>query len=95
MEISGGIVTHTIEIVVERDDKTGEIFVKGNYKDLPIDMLYEATKFVVGQMLASSEHVNDPLTRKTMFEVLRGCQYLIKGGEAALMETRARMAKQG
>lgn len=88
-------MTHTIEIVVERDEKTGEVYIKGNYKDLPIDMLYDATKFLIGQMLASSEHINDPVTRKVTSEVLRGCQYAIKGGELALMEIRARMQKQG
>jgi hypothetical protein len=95
MNTNGGLVTSTIEIVIERDDKTGAIYVKGNYKDLPIDMLYEAMKFMIGNMLSTSEHITDPVTRKVSIEMMRSCQYVIKGGEAALAEARMRAQKQG
>lgn len=95
MSDSGSLATHTIVVTVARDEKNGEIFVKSDYKELPIDMLYEATKFMINQMLVSAEHINDPATRKVTSEMMRSCQYILKGGETALMEARARMQRQG
>lgn len=95
MPNTGGLVSHTIEIVVERDEQTGAVYVKGNYKELPIDMLYEAMKFMVNNMLTTSEHINDPTTRKISMEMMKGCQYVIKGGETILAEARLRAQKQG
>lgn len=88
-------MAHTILVTVERDEKTGEVFVKGDYKDLPIDMLYEATKFIIGQMHSAADTINDPAVRKVTGEMMRSCQYIIKGGETALMEARIRAQKQG
>lgn len=91
----GGTVINTISIVIERDEKTGMVLIKGDYKELPIDMLYEAMKFMVNDMLAKSEHINDPLTRKISMEMMKSCQYAIKGGEAMLSEARVRAQQQG
>ena len=85
----------TISIVLDRDDKTGELVILGDYKNIDLDLFYEAVKYMINQMLAASDSINDPGTRKITSEMMKSCQYILKGGETAMIEFRARTQKPG
>ena len=72
MNKNGGLVINTIEIAIERDEQTGSIYVKGNYKDLPIDMLYEAMKFMswTARLVASARRAKISVTLRSCASAL-------------------------
>lgn len=89
------VQTARIAILVSKDMANGDLHTDVQHESISIDLLYEAFKAMVVHLSKAANHIQDPLTRSATLDMMNSCKLVVKGGEAALNEQRAKLARLG